>query len=230
MRHKQANILIVDDEAIFSEILCFTLNKEGFSTSSVDSASAALQLNKSGEHFDLFVLDVNMPGMNGYELCSRLRAMSDAPIIFVSSCSDEDDIVKGLDLGADDYITKPFSSYELSARVRAVLRRCNREVEEISVYSIHGLSLREDERVALYAGVELDLTQREFELLATLMKNAGNVMSRETLLQTAWGWTMNNESNTVNTHVMRLREKLSNAGCKQNLIETVRGYGYRFAS
>lgn len=136
----------------------------------------------------------------------------------------------GLEMGADDYIKKPFSSYELSARVRAVLRRCNREPEVVRVFSKHGLSLREEERVAVYNGVELDLTQREFELLAALMKNAGTVLSRENLLKTAWGWTMNNESNTVNTHVMRLREKLSNAGCKKNLIETVRGYGYRFAS
>lgn len=230
MVQKQANILVVDDESIFSEIVCFTLNKEGFSTTSVASGVTALQMTKNGQNYDLFVLDVKMPEMNGYELCSRLRAMSDTPIIFLSSCTDEDDIVKGLELGADDYIRKPFSSYELSARVRAVLRRCNREPEEVAVYTSHGLKLRESERTAMFNDVELELTQREFELLAVLMKNAGNVLSREMLLKTAWGWTMNNESNTVNTHVMRLREKLSNAGCKQNLIETVRGYGYRFVA
>ena len=201
-------ILVVDDEPSITEFVSYALKKEGFFTDVVDNGEDALALATKNS-YDLFVLDIMLPGMDGYELCRRLRSKTTVPVLFLSARDTELDKVVGLEIGGDDYLAKPFGVRELIARVRALLRRG-------SGGDFPG------------ANGEIDLTPREFELLASLMKNAGKVVSREDLLRDAWGWEYLTETKTVDTHIKRLRDKIESAGYDPGLVETVRGYGYRF--
>jgi two-component system response regulator RegX3 len=180
--------------------------------------------------YDLFVLDIMLPGMDGYELCRRLRAKTSVPVLFLSARDTELDKVVGLEIGGDDYLAKPFGVRELIARVRALLRRgAGREIlGENNTIAASGITLDEDAHVASGDAGDIDLTPREFELLASLMKSAGKVVSREDLLRDAWGWEYLTETKTVDTHIKRLRDKIEAAGYDPALVETVRGYGYRF--
>ncbi len=229
MNDTSYRILVVDDEPSITEFVSYALKKEGFNVDVVANGEDALAM--AGEHtYDLFVLDIMLPGMDGYELCRRLRSKTNAPVLFLSARDTELDKVVGLEIGGDDYLAKPFGVRELIARVRALLRRGSGGEMPGSGRSVTagGITLDEDAHTAHGEKGDIDLTPREFELLAALMKNAGKVVSREDLLRKAWGWEFLTETKTVDTHIKRLRDKIEAAGYDPGLVETVRGYGYRF--
>ena len=222
-------ILVVDDEPSITEFVEYALTREGYEADVVNSGEDAFELAGKNK-YDMFILDIMLPGMDGYELCRRLRTTTAAPVLFLSARDTELDKVVGLEIGGDDYLTKPFGVLELIARVRALLRRASgQEVTGVSnTITASGITLDEDAHTAAGDKGEIDLTPREFELLAALMKNAGKVVSREDLLRDAWGWEYLTETKTVDTHIKRLRDKITQAGYDPALVETVRGYGYRF--
>lgn len=229
MDHATARILIVDDEPSITEFVSYAMQKEGYETDVASDGETALKLLEE-KHYDLFVLDIMLPGVDGYDLCRRIRAKMDTPILFLSARDSELNKVVGLELGADDYLAKPFGVRELIARTRALLRRSqpNDSLSSASEICAGGITLDEDAHTANGNKGPIDLTPREFELLACLMRNAGKVVSRENLLHDAWGWEFITETKTVDTHIKRLRDKIEAAGYDPKLVETVRGYGYRF--
>ena len=214
MHDDAERILVVDDEQSITDFVSYNLMKEGFRVDVANNGEEALSM-ATQRNYDLFVLDIMLPGMDGYELCRRLRSRTTSPVLFLSARDTELDKVVGLEIGGDDYLSKPFGVRELIARCRALLRRG---------------APNEDRHTATGAQGEIDLTPREFELLAALMKSAGKVVTREDLLREAWGWEYITETKTVDTHIKRLRDKISAAGFDPGIIETVRGYGYRFRS
>ena len=231
MSETTARILVVDDEASITEFVSYNLRKEGYDVAVAANGDDALALAEDSI-FDLVVLDVMLPGIDGYEVCRRLRARSSVPVLFLSARDTELDKVVGLEIGGDDYLAKPFGVRELQARVKALLRRVPAGAREPGVagetIELAGITLDEPAHVAKADGRLIDLTPREFELLACLMKHGGKVLSRDQLLREAWGWEYLVETKTVDTHVKRLRDKLEAPGCDPGLVETVRGYGYRF--
>lgn len=229
MSDTKKRILVVDDESSITEFVSYALCKEGYDVDVMDNGEDALELAKKNP-YDLFILDIMMPGIDGYELCRRLRSITSAPVLFLSARDTELDKVVGLELGADDYLAKPFGVRELIARVHALLRRGSDGDFPTTRHAITagGITLDEDAHTAEGDKGPLDLTPREFELLASLMKHAGKVVSREELLRDAWGWEYLTETKTVDTHIKRLRDKIEQAGYDPGLVETVRGYGYRF--
>lgn len=233
MSETTARILVVDDEESITEFVSYNLRKEGYDVAVAHTGDDALALAKSTA-FDLVVLDVMLPGMDGYEVCRRLRADSDMPVLFLSARDTELDKVVGLEMGGDDYLAKPFGIRELQARVKALLRRApasaaRETTPDGDVMKASDITLDEGAHTAVYGPSEtlIDLTPREFELLATLMRHAGKVLNRDQLLRQAWGWEYLVETKTVDTHVKRLRDKLEAAGVDPAVVETVRGYGYR---
>lgn len=227
----EARILFVDDEKAIIDFVSYNLKRQGYEVHCAQNGEDALKLFERYS-FDLAILDIMLPGMDGYEICRAIRKHSNIPVMFLSARDTELDKVLGLEIGADDYLAKPFGVRELLARVKALLRRQQQAVEEqqkSEVYSAGDTSIDELSHVARYKDKNIDLTPREFELLAVLVKNAGTVLSRERLLEDAWDWQYVVETKTVDTHVKRLRDKLKEVGANPNvLIETVRGYGYRF--
>ena len=227
MSDTPARILVVDDEQSITEFVSYALKKEGYITDVVDNGEDALTMARQNA-YDLFVLDIMLPGIDGYELCRRIRAFSGSPVLFLSARDTELDKVVGLEIGADDYLAKPFGLREFIARVRALLRRSSGELTDNShTISAGGITLDIDAHIASGEKGAIELTPREFELLASLMKNAGKVVSREDLLREAWDWDYITETKTVDTHIKRLRDKIVAAGYDLAIIETVRGYGYR---
>ena len=229
MNDSPSRILVVDDEPSITEFVSYALRKEGFQTDVAGNGEEAFALAQKNP-YDLFVLDIMLPGMDGYELCRRIRSKTSAPVLFLSARDTELDKVVGLEIGGDDYLAKPFGVRELIARVRALLRRGQLSdlPEKENIIKASGITLDEDAHMAFGDRGEISLTPREFELLASLMKNAGKVVSREDLLRDAWGWEYLTETKTVDTHIKRLRDKIDAAGYDAGLVETVRGYGYRF--
>lgn len=229
MADTSKRILVVDDESSITEFVGYALRKEGYIVDVFDNGEDALAAGRKN-NYDLFVLDIMLPGMDGYELCRRLRSFTLAPVLFLSARDTELDKVVGLELGADDYLAKPFGVRELTARIHALLRRGPGSDFPNAVRAITagGITLDEDAHTAKGDAGPLDLTPREFELLASLMKSAGKVVSREDLLREAWGWEYLTETKTVDTHIKRLRDKIEQAGYDPGLVETIRGYGYRF--
>ena len=222
-------ILIVEDEKLLADSLKTLLESKGFDVETVYDGISGAEYAELGV-YDLLILDVMMPGMDGYELCRRLRSKTTVPVLFLSARDTELDKVVGLEIGGDDYLAKPFGVRELIARVRALLRRGSGGDFPGANHAVtaSGITLDEDAHTASGANGEIDLTPREFELLASLMKNTGKVVSREDLLRDAWGWEYLTETKTVDTHIKRLRDKIESAGYDPGLVETVRGYGYRF--
>lgn len=228
MENTPARILIVDDEPSITEFVGYAMQKEGYLTEIASDGEEALRKIEE-QHFDLFILDIMLPGIDGYELCRRIRAKMSTPILFLSARDTELNKVVGLELGADDYLAKPFGVRELLARTRALLRRTQgNDMISANEISAGGITLNEDTHVAEGDKGPIDLTPREFELLACLMRNAGKVVSRGDLLHDAWNWEFITETKTVDTHIKRLRDKIEAAGYDPKLVETVRGYGYRF--
>ena len=218
-------ILIVDDEPNIVMSLEFLLKKEGFQIDTAGDGDAALDKVKSFGP-DLVLLDVMMPKKSGFEVCEILRAdasFSNLPIIMLTAKSEEIDRILGLELGADDYVVKPFSVRELMLRVKAVLRRGGRTAES-PVLERHGIRVRTEAHSAEVGGEMLNLTATEFRLLEDLLRHAGSVRTREQLLNNVWGYSFEGYARTVDTHVRRLRAKLGDAA---PMLETVRGVGYR---
>ncbi|MFL0576369.1 winged helix-turn-helix domain-containing protein [Brevibacterium luteolum] len=221
-------ILLVEDEESFSDPLSYLLGKEGFDvTVAADGLEAIAEFDRVGA--DLVLLDLMLPGASGTEVCRQLRAKSNVPIIMLTAKDSEIDKVVGLELGADDYVTKPYSSRELLARVRAVLRR-NAEPDDLmdSVIEAGGVRIDVDRHVASVRGEELSLPLKEFELLEMLVRNAGRVMTRGQLIDRIWGQDYVGDTKTLDVHIKRLRAKVEVEPSRPQLLVTVRGLGYKF--
>lgn len=215
-------ILVVDDEPNITEFLSVGLGYEGYNVTTVSEGWEGLRRSRE-EHFDLVVLDVMLPGLDGFELCKRLRAASDVPILMLTARDDIPDRVTGLNLGADDYLTKPFSFVELLARIRAILRR--RGVAALKTRLQTGdVILERDARTVERSGRSIALTGKEFDLLEFLMSHPRQVFRRETILDRVWGYDFAGDTNLVDVHIGHLRDKLSDR--PPRLIHTVRGVGY----
>ena len=224
-----ATILLVDDEDAVQKLLTYPLEQEGFRVLQARDGEEALAAFAS-ERVDLVVLDLMLPKIDGLEVCRRLRAASTVPIIMLTARDDELDKVVGLELGADDYITKPFSIREFRSRVRALLRRAaiGSQEEGRDVISADGLEIDLSRRTVEVRGGPVGLTYVEFELLRTLAGRPGRVFSRQALLESLWGDYAYREPRTIDVHVRHLREKLEADPREPELILTVRGVGYRF--
>jgi two-component system response regulator VicR len=222
-------ILVVDDEKPIADILQFNLEKEGFTvTCAYDGINALEKVEK--EKPDMILLDIMLPLKDGMEVCREIRKKYDMPIIMLTAKDSEIDKVLGLELGADDYVTKPFSTRELIARVKANLRRhqqeAEREVDENNEITIGSLTIHPDAYIVTKRGETIELTHREFELLHYLAKHIGQVMTREHLLQTVWGYDYFGDVRTVDVTVRRLREKVEDNPSHPLWIITRRGVGY----
>jgi DNA-binding response OmpR family regulator len=225
-----STILLVDDEDSIQKLLAYPLEREGYRVLQARDGEEALERFAS-ERVDLVVLDIMLPKLDGLEVCKRLRAESEVPIIMLTARDDELDKVLGLELGADDYITKPFSIREFRSRVRALLRRAavSRQVDEDGeVISAEGLTIDLARRMVVVGGERAQLTYVEFELLRILASNPGRVYSRRMLLEALWGGADYREPRTIDVHVRHLREKLERDPADPEYILTVRGVGYRF--
>jgi DNA-binding response OmpR family regulator len=225
-----STILLVDDEDSVQKLLTYPLEREGFRVLQARDGEEALERFAS-ERVDLVVLDLMLPKLDGLEVCRRLRAHSEVPIIMLTARDDELDKVLGLELGADDYITKPFSIREFSSRVRALLRRASvarQTTPDRDVISADGLSIDLARRSVEVRNEPVQLTYVEFELLRTLAAHPGRVFSRRMLLEALWGAADYREPRTIDVHVRHLREKLERDPGEPDYILTVRGVGYRF--
>lgn len=222
-------ILLVDDDQNVIDVVERYLHREGFDVISETSGPSALDLARSSKP-DLVVLDLMLPGMDGLELCRTLRDTSSVPIVMLTAKGDEQDRVLGLELGADDYVSKPFSPRELMLRIDAILRRARGEYradQQDGVVTLGRVSLDLKARTASVEGGAVALTPLEFDLLAQLVRNAGRVFTRDELLQSVWGFTFGDTS-TVTVHIRRLREKIESDPSSPKHLVTVWGVGYRF--
>jgi len=220
-------ILVVDDEPNIIELARLYLEKEGFRIAEASGGEEALRLFEEVSPA-LIVLDIMIPEPDGWEVCRRIRARSQLPIIMLTAREDEVDKVVGLELGADDYLTKPFSPRELVARVKAVLRRTRPASESEEVLHADDLVIDASRRRVTQGEKEIDLTPREFDLLYTLALNRGIVMSRERLLERVWGYDYFGDTRTVDVHIRHMREKLGEDSSDPRYVETVWGVGYKF--
>jgi len=223
-------IMIVDDEPLITDSLSYSLRREGFDVKSVGDGAIALQEIVAFEP-DLVVLDIMLPGMSGLEICKRLRAQSSIPVIMLTARGEEIDRVLGLEVGADDYLPKPFSFRELLARIRSILRRVelDRQVSQTQSTTLGDLTLDPVARRVFRSEQEIQLSAREFDLLSILMKNAGRALSREELLAEVWGSDWIGDQRTLDVHIRWLRLKVEEDPASPKFIQTVRGHGYRFA-
>jgi two-component system response regulator RegX3 len=226
-------VLMVEDESSITEPLSEALQREGFATEVAATAAEALEA-AARTLPDLVLLDVMLPDGSGYDVCRSLRERSEVPIIMLTARGEETDRIVGLELGADDYIVKPFSAREVAARIRAVLRRTGggqqSATEREEPLAAGSLSLDPGRRSATHGGRELDLTRKEFELLELLLREAGTVVTRERLLDEVWDVNWFGSTKTLDVHVSSLRRKLGDDSAAPRYIHTVRGVGFRFAA
>ena len=215
-------ILVVDDEKLLVKGIKFNLENEGYQVLTAYDGATAVELARQ-ETLDLIILDLMMPGLSGSEACMKIREFSDVPIIMLTARSEDADKIMGFACGADDYVTKPFNILELKARIRALLRRTETENGTLRCGI---LEVDPGQHIVRVRGQETILTQKEFEVLCLLLRNPGQVLSREQLIENVWGYAFTGESRTVDVHVRTLRQKLGEAGA---YIETVRGYGYKIS-
>ncbi|SHH40724.1 two-component system, OmpR family, alkaline phosphatase synthesis response regulator PhoP [Clostridium collagenovorans DSM 3089] len=224
-----SKILVVDDEIHILELIGFNLEKNGYEVIKATDGIEALKLAK--EHTpQIILLDLMLPGMDGYDVCKELRKCSytaNIPIIMLTAKGEEFDKILGLELGADDYMTKPFSVRELLARVKAILRRTTQQYEE-KKYVFGNITVDFEKHEVLKDEVKIELTLKEFELLETLIKNKGRVINREYLLEKIWGYEYIGETRTIDVHIRHLRKKIEEDDKNPIYIQTVRGIGYRF--
>jgi two-component system response regulator RegX3 len=221
-------VLVVEDEESFSDALSYMLRREGYEVSVAATGPDGLAVyDRAGA--DLVLLDLMLPGMSGTEVCRALRQKSNVPIIILTARDSEVDKVVGLELGADDYVTKPFSSRELIARVRAVMRR-GADVEELSSATLSGGPVRMDidRHIVTVDGATVSLPLKEFDLLELLLRNAGRVLTRGQLIDRVWGADYVGDTKTLDVHVKRLRSKIEPDPANPKFLVTVRGLGYKF--
>ncbi|MEU1474257.1 response regulator transcription factor [Streptomyces sp. NPDC001668] len=218
-------VLVVDDDPTVAEVVSGYLDRAGYLVDRAADGPDALA-RAAAHRPDLVVLDLMLPGMDGLEVCRRMRGRGPVPVIMLTARGDEDDRILGLEVGADDYVTKPFSPRELVLRVESVLRR-SRPAQPAGTLRAAGLSLDPQARRATKNGDELALTIREFDLLAFFLLHPGRVFGREDLMREVWGWDFGDLS-TVTVHVRRLRGKVEDDPARPRLIQTVWGVGYRF--
>jgi DNA-binding response OmpR family regulator len=222
-------ILVVEDEEDLAASLKYSIEKEGGYVVDVAGDGETALREFARHHYDLAILDISLPGIDGLTVCREMRRRPEAGdlrILILTARVEEMDKVVGLEVGADDYVTKPFSLKELLARVRALLRRTERSAEAQKAYSDGVMFLDAESRVLRVGGKDLALTRKEFDLISALVKNRGRVMTREQILQQVWGYQYFGETRTVDVHVRRLRSKLGQAA--RGRIETIIGVGYRF--
>jgi two-component system, OmpR family, response regulator RegX3 len=221
-------ILLVEDEESFSDPLSYLLRKEGYEVSVAETGPAALQdFDRAGA--DLVLLDLMLPGLSGVDVCRALRQRSSVPVIMLTAKDSEIDKVVGLEIGADDYVTKPYSSRELLARIKAVLRR-GQEPEELMPATLESGPVRMDveRHVVTVRGSATSLPLKEFELLEMLLRNSGRVLTRAQLIDRVWGSDYVGDTKTLDVHVKRLRAKVEPDPANPRFIVTVRGLGYKF--
>ena len=217
-----SNILLLEDDLSLINGLSFAFKKQGFELVVARTLKEADSLWVDGK-YDLLVLDVSLPDGTGFEFCKKVRQVSKVPIIFLTAADEEMDIIMGLDIGGDDYITKPFSVLELISRVRAILRRCSVDDRQ-DVIKLGQIVFDDSKHIVTSCGEECNLTFKEYELLKYLLKNKGMALTRENIILNVWGYDFEGESRTVDMHITTLRQKLGSCG---NLIKTVRNVGYK---
>lgn len=223
------HILAVEDDERIRTAVRFALEDEGWTVTEADTGEAALESFEAGST-DVVLIDINLPGIDGFELCRSIRRGSDVPIVMVTARDDTHDIVAGLEAGADDYLTKPFAPKELSARIRALLRRARSTSPAESSRVVGDLEIVADEGVVRKSGEEIHLTKTEFHLLCELASNPGKVLSREHLLEKVWGYGYFGDGRLVDVHVRRLRTKVETDPAHPRYVVTVRGMGYKLQS
>ena len=222
-----ARILLVEDDERIRASLSLALEDEGYEVDEAGSGETALE-RFTEQPADVVLIDVMLPGMDGFECCRQIRRGSTVPIIMVTARTDTHDVVAGLEAGADDYVTKPFVTKELAARIRALLRRA-RPTDEPSLVQFGDIELRPDEGIVRRSGKEVHCTRTEFRLLCELAANPGKVLSREQLLDRVWGYDYFGDGRLVDVHVRRLRTKVEPDPANPRHILTVRGLGYKLA-
>ncbi|EOU1109655.1 response regulator [Clostridium perfringens] len=224
-------VLIVDDEEHIRELIKFNLKKEGYDIEVAINGVEALNIIREIK-FDLILLDLMLPEIDGLEVCKEIRRneeTSDIPVMMITAKGEEFDKVLGLELGADDYITKPFSIRELMARVKALLRRSNFKKEE-NIIKFGDVVVNFKTREVIKGTQNVELTLKEFELLKLLIKNKDNILTRELLLDKIWGYEYIGETRTVDVHIRHLRKKIESDDKNPQYIQTIRGVGYKFTS
>ncbi len=222
-------LLIIDDDQVLSEMLSEYLGEEGFATDCVHDGLEGLNQAKSG-NYDLVVLDVMLPSINGFEILKRLRKNSSVPVLMLTARGDDVDRIVGLEIGADDYLPKPFNTRELVARIRSILRRVDKKsISGESAWSLGHLKIDIQNWQASYKNKEFELTSAEFRIIDKLFKQNGKPVSREDLTEYALGRAMNDFDRSIDTHVSNLRKKLSDLDIKELQVKSVRGIGYALA-
>lgn len=221
-------ILIVEDESSLSEPLAFLLEREGYETTIAEDGLAGLaEFDRNGA--DVLLLDLMLPKLSGTEVCREIRTRSNVPIIMLTAKDSEVDIVVGLELGADDYVTKPYSTRELLARIRAVLRRRTEDVDEHeSVLEAGGVRMDVERHTVTVDGADVSMPLKEFELLELLLRNGGRVLTRGQLIDRVWGADYFGDTKTLDVHIKRIRSKIEKTPSQPTMLVTVRGLGYRF--
>lgn len=218
-------ILIVDDEARLRKLIADFLKKEGFQIIEAQDGAEALELFASENKIDLVILDVMMPKYDGWVVCHQIRKTSSVPIVMLTAKSEESDQIFGFEIGADEYIPKPFSPSILVARVKALLRRAENFNPNKSILTYHGLVIDKKRHSVLVDGEAVELSPKEYELLVYLVENQGVALNRDQILNSVWDYDYFGDARTVDTHIKKLRMKLKDKG---RYLQTVRGYGYRF--
>jgi len=222
-------ILVVEDEESFREGVSFILSKEGYEViDAADGNGAIIKFEREGA--DLVLLDVMLPGQSGLEVCKKLRTLTKVPIIMLTAKDTELDKVLGLEIGADDYITKPFSSRELLARVKAILRRTGGVEVKSAIMEIGPVRVDTERHTVSVEGLDQSLPLKEFDLLVYLMQNAGRVLTRTQLIDRIWGSDYFGDTKTLDVHVKRLRSRIEKDAANPKFIQTIRGLGYKLES
>ncbi len=220
-------LLVVEDDRTIALGLEYSLQQEGYTVTICNTVKQALE-TASIEPFDLYLLDLTLPDGSGYDICKKIKARGDAPVIFLTACDDEVNVVLGLDMGADDYITKPFRIRELLSRIRSVLRRYQQAGQSQNLIELGNVQINTMQAKVSKEGKEIPLTAMEYKLLLTLVNSQGKVLTRNQLLEGIWdiaGDFVND--NTLTVYIKRLREKLEDDPQNPRIIQTVRGFGYR---